>query len=291
VLHTLVVCLAMVELMHAHTHTRSLHSIDSAGIIKAVLGRHHLVHHGVGTEFCDLKFKCPGPFDPNGLWGVLPSIFHVMLGFTAGRAIKLYGNKKAQCTARLLSWGLGWLLAGVVLDRTGWIPISKTMWSISYCFAMSGVATLLLLLFFLMVDANSPMAVRCTAWRGGILRIAGQNSIALYVISESITPVLASFCVSSGTSPGPACVATGGPNATDNTFVGFILRGLWAIAGGRWSNIGSPVPPACAGNFPTGSWSDCHHWWVTSTLWSVLNVVVIICLAIYFDRKGITIKL
>jgi hypothetical protein len=238
-----------------------------------------------------LKFKCPGPFDPNGLWGVLPSIFHVMLGFTAGRAIKLYGNKKAQCTARLLSWGLGWLLTGVVLDRTGWIPISKTMWSISYCFAMSGVATLLLLLFFLMVDANSPMAVRCTAWRGGILRIAGQNSIALYVISESITPVLASFCVSSGTSPGPACVATGGPNATDNTFVGFILRGLWAIAGGRWSNIGSPVPPACAGNFPTGSWSDCHHWWVTSTLWSVLNVVVIICLAIYFDRKGITIKL
>ena len=67
-------------------------------------------------------------------------------------------------------------------------------------------------------------------WRmtGGVLRSTGQNSIALYVLSESVAPMLSSVCWSSGHEPGPSCHAGGGsvPEVShDNTLVGVIYRG------------------------------------------------------------------
>ena len=146
----------------------------------AILGGHHLVQHGVGSEFCADKWKCPGPFDPNGLWGVLPSILHVMLGFTIGRVVKLYaGRGTAAVCRRLLIWAVPWVVVGIALDRGHLIPISKTMWSVSFVCWTSGLVALLLMLFFLLVDADRPLGRRCAEWRGGILRSTGQNSIAL----------------------------------------------------------------------------------------------------------------
>ena len=43
----------------------------------------HEVDHGEHGEFCFDKYKCPKPFDDNGFFGCLPTIFHIFLGASA----------------------------------------------------------------------------------------------------------------------------------------------------------------------------------------------------------------
>ena len=57
---------------------------------------------------------------------------------------------------RLAVYAVVWLAAGLLLDRTGTIPFSKNLWSLSFCFGMSGVTSLLWVMLYV-VDPHGPL--------------------------------------------------------------------------------------------------------------------------------------
>ena len=111
---------------------------------KTMLGTRHLTAQGSHGSMCTDKYKCI-EFDDNGPFGVLPSAFHVFLGFTVCRAL-VQSATPPEKIRRMLAWGGVLSAAGILLDVFGVIPISKNMWSLSYCLWTSGVATFLLCL-------------------------------------------------------------------------------------------------------------------------------------------------
>ena len=73
-----------------------------------------------GAEVC--SGRDGGPQD-NGLFGVLPSTFHIFLGFTACRAL-VQQPTPAGKLRRLFGWGVLFAACGLVLDLSTLIPIS-----------------------------------------------------------------------------------------------------------------------------------------------------------------------
>ena len=276
-----------------------------------LLGPNHMVGHGVHGEFCWEKYKCPTPFDANGFFGVLPTVFHVFLGFTAGRVVTLERRRPRAVVARLLSWAAVWLAAGLLLDRTGAIPFSKQMWSLSFCLGMSAVSTVLWVLLYLLVDGGSesvPAPLRCGSrgkwrWGGGLLKTTGQNSIALYVLSATLVPVLNSFCWSKGDAPGPHCViadlgAGVDSIARSNTIIGPVFQALWGVGGGHTNGahgINATESAVClgggVGGIAPGPWAECSPYYTTVLLWSLLNVLLMMLIGWCFARHKILIKL
>ena len=115
-------------------------------------------------------------------------VFHIFLGFTAGRVVVLFRDVPREVARRLAGWSGLWLGVAIILDSTGAIPYSKNLWSLSFCLGTSGIATVLLLFFFLAVDAGKKSASAIAAGSvgrakglcsGGFLVPTGQNSIAL----------------------------------------------------------------------------------------------------------------
>jgi len=64
----------------------------------------------------------------------------------------LYRPKAAL--QRLLGWSVLWLIIGLALDLTETIRLSKAMWSVSFVFFMSAVATLLLAALYYLIDGG-----------------------------------------------------------------------------------------------------------------------------------------
>jgi len=72
-----------------------------------------------------------GPFDPEGLFGTLTSIFQVWLGVQAGLILQVYQSH----SSRLLRWAVWAVVTGAIgaalcgFKQTGGvIPINKNLW-------------------------------------------------------------------------------------------------------------------------------------------------------------------
>lgn len=117
-----------------------------------------------------------GPFDPEGPFGCLISVFHAFLGVQAGAIIISYSDWKARAK-RWLIWGLVTGIAALVLcqGRTegGWIPINKSLWSLSYVLATTSLGFFVLTFIYVMVDVNG-------LWSGIPFYYPGMNAILLY---------------------------------------------------------------------------------------------------------------
>lgn len=144
-----------------------------AGYIDKIIlfGENHLYQkHGVREVYK------AGPFDPEGPFGCLISIFHAFLGVQAGSIIVNYTDWKAR-VKRWLFWGVICGIAALILcqgrQEGGWIPINKSIWSLSYVLSTSGLAFILLSLIYILVDVNG-------LWSGSPFFYAGMNSILLY---------------------------------------------------------------------------------------------------------------
>ena len=224
---------------------------------KMLLGTRHLANQGRHGSMCAEKYSCI-EFDDNGPFGVLPSTFHVFLGFTACRAL-IESATPLLKVKRLLGYSVLYAAAGLLLDLFGLIPISKNMWSLSFCLWTSGVASALLCLLYLLIDHPT---VRVT--KGGIIRMLGQNSLGLYVISELVDDTLESFCI--GGRDYKHCT-------DDNTFRGAVSKVLRDIA--RHVSHGGE-----------------HELDQNETvLYALANVLLIMLFAWWFDYRGIIIKL
>ena len=60
-----------------------------------------------------------------------------------------YKRRPRRVVTRLVCWAGVWLAMGFGLDRTGLIPFSKNLWSLSFCFGMRWVRPPLLLFLLL----------------------------------------------------------------------------------------------------------------------------------------------
>jgi predicted acyltransferase len=143
----------------------------------AILGSDHL-YNGFGI-----------PFDPEGILSTLPSVGTVLIGFLIGKFIK---NKIKTEKDLLMLIGIGSILvlAGLIWNFV--FPVNKPIWTSSYVLLTSGLATILLSLFYWLIDVKS-----WKRWSKFFL-VFGVNPLFAYVLSAIWVNLLYLIVFSSG---------------------------------------------------------------------------------------------
>jgi len=147
----------------------------AAYIDRLVFTSHHIYQH----PECQSLYKCSA-HDPEGLLGILTSIFLTYMGLQASRILFLYDSHGSH-VKRWLFWLIVWAglavgLCGASIDD-GVIPINKNLWSVSFVFATGALGYLLLTICYVLVDVKK-------WWDGAPFYFAGMNAIFLYVAHE-----------------------------------------------------------------------------------------------------------
>ena len=102
-----------------------------------VFGKNH-VYHGFGI-----------PFDPEGLINTIPAVGTVIIGYLIGRLLKEFKKESAQGLAIILI-GIALVIMGKIWDI--YFPINKALWTSSYVLYTAGLATLILMIFYWLID-------------------------------------------------------------------------------------------------------------------------------------------
>ncbi|ETV97205.1 hypothetical protein H310_09993 [Aphanomyces invadans] len=122
----------------------------------------------------------PGANDPEGFLNWIMVAFITYIGYVMGGYF-LQVHETRHKGMVLVGTSLGLALFGLALTNftvdNGLIPINKQMWSLSYVFTVSGLASLVLALLYGVVD-------RYALWSGIPFKYNGMNAIALYVGHE-----------------------------------------------------------------------------------------------------------
>jgi len=142
-------------------------------IDRKFFGTAHIYGHPTPMDVYDSVM----PYDPEGIFGSLTTIFQVWLGYQAGYTLQVYSDSEPKVAIVWLSWsvitgGLGALLCGG-RQFGGWIPLNKNLWSLSYVLVTSSFAFILLALLYFIIDMRN-------WWKGQPFVYAGMNSILLY---------------------------------------------------------------------------------------------------------------
>jgi predicted acyltransferase len=125
-----------------------------------------------GSDMC-----CYTLGDNEGFLSTIPAIVTVILGGFAGVWLKSHrpATKKALGLA-----GAGLALAGLGILWNPLFPINKNLWSSSFVLAAGGCSTLMLALFYWLIDIQG-----WKAWAFALMLI-GMNSITIYLGQEII---------------------------------------------------------------------------------------------------------
>lgn len=144
---------------------------------RMILGSSHIYQRTTARFVYDTD-----AFDPEGLLGCLPTIFHAFLGVQAGMILLVFTDWKSR-VIRWLSWGTITGLLGLILclfsQENGWIPMNKNLWSLSFLLVTSGLAFYLLSFLYVVIDVNK-------VWSGTPFFWSGMNAILMFV-GHSIT--------------------------------------------------------------------------------------------------------
>lgn len=119
------------------------------------------------------------PFDPESLLTTIPRVGHFLLGAFVGK-IMLGDGGKADKLNRNFIFGAIILIAGFLIQYG--CPINKKVWTSSFALVTCGFASLLLALFYWLIDIREKKA-----WTG-FFRVFGVNSLALFALA-SLTSV------------------------------------------------------------------------------------------------------
>ena len=121
--------------------------------------------------------KWSGDYDPEGLLGTLPTIANCLLGVFAGGLLKsnLEDRRKVLCL----------IAGGVTCALLGWLwnlqfPVIKQLWTSSFVLVAVGYSTVLLGLFYLVVDVW-----KYRKWAQPFVWI-GMNPITIYMIHNLV---------------------------------------------------------------------------------------------------------
>jgi predicted acyltransferase len=119
-----------------------------------------------------------GPFHHPGSWQVLATInfiSNMLLGVLMGQII--FSNRKKESKTRLLLiYGMSMLIAGIIWGQT--FPIIRSLWTSSFVLATCGISTLLLAVFFQIIDVWG-----YSRWALFFV-VFGVNSIAIYMMAH-----------------------------------------------------------------------------------------------------------
>jgi heparan-alpha-glucosaminide N-acetyltransferase len=104
----------------------------------------------------------------------------MMLGVWAGEWLKRPDRNTNEKFRGLVTWGIGLVLGGLVLQWLHLCPIVKRIWTSSYTLYSGGLVLLLLAGFYAIVELRG--------WKRWTfpLMVIGANSIAVYVMSWTI---------------------------------------------------------------------------------------------------------
>jgi predicted acyltransferase len=119
-----------------------------------------------------------GPFHQHGSWEVLATInflSNMLLGVLIGHVIFSSRNKKSK-TKLLLIYGFILLLTGMLWGR--YFPVIRSLWTSSYVLETCGISTLLLAVFYLIIDVRGH-----SKWAFFFV-VFGANSIVIYMMGH-----------------------------------------------------------------------------------------------------------
>jgi predicted acyltransferase len=118
--------------------------------------------------------KYDGDHDPEGILSTIPAIATALLGLLAGKWLTIpaspWRKVSLLAAAGLLMLALGWAWHP-------YVPVIKKLWTSSFVLVAAGWSTLLLALFYTLIDV--------LGWRRGLAPFlwVGANPIALYLCS------------------------------------------------------------------------------------------------------------
>ncbi|EEB18822.1 conserved hypothetical protein [Pediculus humanus corporis] len=135
---------------------------------KVLLGVEHIYKNPTSS-----KVYKSGPFDPEGLLGVMPSIFQAFFGVQAGATLLYHPEWKAKLI-RWFTWGILNGILALLLSLPGIVPINKNLWSLSYVFTTTSSAFLILCVIYFFQD-------HLRFWNGVPFKGPGMNPTILYV--------------------------------------------------------------------------------------------------------------
>ncbi|QDF66376.1 DUF5009 domain-containing protein [Shewanella sp. SNU WT4] len=117
------------------------------------------------------------PYDPEGLLSTLPAIINALVGVFVGRFVKQQASPK-RLLLTLLFAGSALIIIGILLSP--WIPINKSLWTMTFSLVTIGSSILLLALFYGLVDVLN--------WQrfGWFFAVIGTNAIVIYLASSLV---------------------------------------------------------------------------------------------------------
>jgi predicted acyltransferase len=122
--------------------------------------------------------KWDGDHDPEGLLSTLPATASSLLGVFAGMLIKNPSVEPARKVRLLLLWGVAGIAAGLLWHLE--FPIIKKIWSSSFVLLTAGISSMLLAVFYLVIDIKNHRGwCRPFVW-------IGTNAITIYLIAHFV---------------------------------------------------------------------------------------------------------
>ncbi|CAH0386561.1 unnamed protein product [Bemisia tabaci] len=158
-----------------HNHSAFFNCTGGATgyIDRLVFGENHLYQRPTSAKI----YKSTIPFDPEGLLGVIPTVFLMFLGVQAGRILHCYQSTDAR-VKRWIFWSVLTVAMAAVqckfAKEGGYIPINKNLWSFSFVLVTASSAFFIFFALSLLID-------HFQLWSGTPFRQAGMNAILLYV--------------------------------------------------------------------------------------------------------------
>jgi predicted acyltransferase len=151
----------------------SLHGYFGTAVDQKILGVSHM-YKGEGV-----------PFDPEGLTSTLPAIVQVILGFLAGRYIRLKG-KTYDMLAHLFIAGAVLIFIGFCCDMV--FPINKKIWTSSYVLYTTGLALMVIGLLIYLLEFKEAKG----SW-SRFFDVFGKNPLFIFFLSGFLPRILAMF--------------------------------------------------------------------------------------------------
>ena len=131
-------------------------------------------------------------WDPEGLVSTLPALCSQLFGVLAGRWL-LSKYAVAEKTVWMMIGGLACLWSGAMIDAT-FMPINKSLWTISFSIFMTGWALLIFSSFYWLMDANASVRLREKAHKFFLpFAIYGMNALFIFAFSGYVAKMLGLF--------------------------------------------------------------------------------------------------
>ena len=128
-------------------------------------------------------------WDPEGLVSTLPALCTQLFGVLAGRWL-LSKTSAAEKTVWMMLAGLLCLWLGAMIDAT-FMPINKSLWTVSFSIFMTGWALLIFSCFFWLMDANESRLLREKTHSIFLpFTIYGMNALFIFAFSGLIAKML-----------------------------------------------------------------------------------------------------